>query len=181
EGRGQSINGSLVGNVTDSSSAVIAGAAVTLTNVDTRQARQTLTSEVGSYNFATVSPGTYEVKVTRDGFTTYVQTGVTIAADVVGRVDVMLKVGAMAETIQVEASAAVLQTDSAEVRHDLDTRRLNNLPLPAGRNYQSLLTTVPGFSPPTNSHSVPTNPSRALFFNVNGRRPYPNRTRGGRA
>jgi hypothetical protein len=173
----QAINGSVIGNVTDSSDAVIVGAAITLTNRDTGQSRQTLTTGVGGYNFATVPPGTYEIKVVKSGFATHVQSGITVNADNVSRVDVTLKVGAVAETIRVEASAAVLQTDSAEVRHELDTRRLNNLPLPAGRNYQNLLSTVPGFSPPTNSHSVPTNPSRALFFNVNGGDPYQNSTR----
>jgi hypothetical protein len=174
---GQALNGSVVGNVTDSKEAVVGGAAVALINVDTGQTRQVVTNPVGSYDFPTVQPGTYQLGVMRDGFATYVQSGITVTADNVTRVDVALRLGAVNETVQVTASTAVLQTDSGEVRHELDTSRLSNLPLPVGRNYQSLLTTVPGFSPPTNSHSVPTNPSRALFFNVNGGDPYQNSTR----
>jgi hypothetical protein len=92
-------------------------------------------------------------------------------------VDVTLKVGGVTETIRVEGAAAALQTDSAKVRHEIDTARLNSLSLAAGRNYQNLLSTVPGFSPPTNSHSVPTNSSRTLFFNVSGGGSYQNNTR----
>src|SRR5262245_42191534 len=174
---GQAINGSVVGNVRDTSDAVVAASVVTLTNTDTGQSRSTTTDETGAYDFAAVQPGAYSLRVVKTGFAAYVQTGLSVTADSVARVDIVLKVGSLSETVQVESSAAVLQTDSAEVRHDREASRLKNLPLPAGRNYQTLLSTVPGFSPPTNSHSVPTNPSRALFFNVNGGDPYQNSTR----
>jgi len=173
----QSINGSVVGNVKDISDAVIAGAAVELINVETRQARQTATNSVGAFDFPTVQPGQYELKVIANGFSTQVQTGISVAPDNIARVDVTLRVGGVAETVRVESSAAVLQTDSAEVRHELVSSDLNKLPLPAGRNYQSLLSTVPGFTPPTNNHSVGTNPSRALYFAVNGGDHYQNNTR----
>ena len=62
----------------------------------------------------------------------------------------------------------VLQTDSGEVRTEITTRSIENLPIPVGRNYQNLLVTVPGVSPPANQHSVAANPSRGLTFNVNG-------------
>ena len=70
---GQALNGSVVGNVTDSKQAVVGGAAVALINVDTGQARQTVTSPLGSFDFPTVQPGNYQLRVTRDGFATYVQ------------------------------------------------------------------------------------------------------------
>ena len=54
---------------------------------------------------------------------------------------------------------------------------LENLPVPIGRNYQQLYRTMPGFSPPVNSHSIATNPSRALEFNVNGTSDDQNNTR----
>src|SRR5438477_5815209 len=173
----QSINGSVVGNVKDASDAVVGAAVVTLTNVDTGQSRLAGTSPVGSYDFATVQPGTYQIKVNKAGFATHVQTGITVTADTVTRLDVTLKIGAVTETVKVEGSAAALQTDSAEVRHELDSADLNKIPVPVGRNYQSLLSTIPGFTPPTNNHSVGTNPSRALYFAVNGGDHYQNNTR----
>jgi TonB dependent receptor/TonB-dependent Receptor Plug Domain len=54
------------------------------------------------------------------------------------------------------------------VRAELTSRTLLNLPIPAGRNYQNLLRVLPGINPPQNAHSIPTNPSRALEYNVNG-------------
>ena len=77
----------------------------------------------------------------------------------------------------VEASAATLQTDRAEVRQEVTEKTLRNVPLPLARNYQMMFVTVPGFSPPQNAHSVPTNPSRAVRFSVNGTSRSNNNTR----
>ena len=66
------------------------------------------------------------------------------------------------------AESAVLQTDRAEVRTEITSASFQNLPVTVGRNYQQLLRAVPGFRPPSNAHSVPSNPARALTFNVNG-------------
>src|SRR6185436_15109228 len=57
------------------------------------------------------------------------------------------------------------------------SQEMVNLPVPLGRNYQQLFRTLPGFAPPANAHSVPTNPSRALAFNVNGSSRSSNNTR----
>ena len=79
-----------------------------------------------------------------------------------------LKVGAVAETVQVTAETAMLQTDRPDVRAEITSSDLENIPMPADRNYQSLFVTIPGFSPPDQAHSIPSNPSRAMTFNVNG-------------
>jgi hypothetical protein len=79
-----------------------------------------------------------------------------------------MQVGAVSETISVDAAAPLLQTDRAEVRQEIGTQALRDLPVPPGRNYQGLFRTVPGFTPPNNAHSVPSNPSRSLQYNVNG-------------
>ena len=76
--------------------------------------------------------------------------------------------GAVTQSIEVSAQSAVLQTDSGEVRTEITTKSIENVPIPVGRNYQNLLVTVPGVSPPANQHSVAANPSRGLTFNVNG-------------
>ena len=74
----------------------------------------------------------------------------------------------MSETVSVTADATLLQTDRAEVRAELTSQTLLNIPIPPGRNYQQLFRALPGITPPVNAHSVPTNPSRALQYNVNG-------------
>ena len=68
----------------------------------------------------------------------------------------------------VSADTPLLQTDRAEVRSELKARELVNLPVSLNRNYQYLFRVLPGFTPPAEAHSVPSNPSRALVFNVNG-------------
>ncbi|MGQ9917060.1 MAG: carboxypeptidase regulatory-like domain-containing protein [Bryobacteraceae bacterium] len=164
----QILYGSLTGNVTDPSGAAVVGATVTITQTETNQTRTATTNEAGIYTFPTIPGGTYELKVTAQGFRTLVRTGITISTNTVSRVDVQLELGAVTESIQVTGEAALLQTDRAEVRRELPTVTLANTPIPPGRNYQQLFNLLPGFTVPRNAHSVPSNPSRALQFEVNG-------------
>src|SRR5262245_57325398 len=164
----QTLYGELVGNVRDASDAAVVGATVTITNTNTGQSRQTATNEVGAYGFPTTEAGTYTLRVTKEGFTTLLESDVIVSINNVVRVNVVLKVGAVTETINVTGEAALLQTDRSEVRTEITSASYQNLPVTVGRNYQQLLRTVPGLRPPSNAHSVPTNPARALTFNVNG-------------
>ena len=173
----QVLYGSLVGHVEDSSGASVPGATVTISNKATNQSRETITDEVGNYNFPTVQTGTYTIKVSLTGFKESQQTDIAVTLNTTTRIDVTLQVGQMAETVTVSAQAAVLQTDRAEVRAELGSKVLQDLPVPLGRNYQQLFKTLPGFSLPENAHSIPSNPSRALTFNVNGASRSSNNTR----
>jgi len=164
----QVLYGSLVGNVVDSSGALVPGATVTITHNETSQVRQVITNEAGQYSFPTIQTGTYEMKVTKEGFRTLSRTEIPISLNTVSRVDVTLEIGAIAEAVTVTGEAPALQSDTAQVKAELSRQALTNLPVPLGRNYQNLFRILPGFRPPTNAHSVPTNPSRALTFNVNG-------------
>src|SRR2546425_1575952 len=173
----QVLYGSLVGNVRDSSDAAVARAVVTATNKGTNQSREAITDESGGYGFTDLQSGVYTVKVSQQGFKTFEQTDITVSANNVTRVDITLQLGAISETVTVSSQAAVLQTDTSEVHADLVATELANLPVPLGRNYQQLYRTLPGFSPPANSHSIPTNPSRSLEFHVNGTSDDQNNTR----
>lgn len=164
----QVLYGSIVGTVNDPSGAAIPAATVTATNKQTGIQRQTTTNDAGGYTFAAVTPGSFEVKITKDGFRPGAEQGVEVTSNNTTRVDINLQVGSVTDTVTIEATAAVLQTDTANVRSEVQGRDLTNLPVPVGRNYQNVLVTIPGFSPPQNAHSVPTNPSRALNANVNG-------------
>jgi len=167
--RAQVLYGSIIGNVKDASGAAVAGAAVRLTGADSRQPREAVTNSEGGYDFATVVPGSYELKVSKPGFRVFTQTGTVAVANDIVRVDVTLNVGGVSETVTVSASAVVLQTDRADVRSEVDSTQLGNMPLPNGRNYQSMFVTLPGFGGIQSSYnSTPSNPSKALVFNVNG-------------
>ncbi len=164
----QILYGGMVGNVTDASSAAIPGAKVTILHVATGASREAVSNEAGTYRFPTIAPGIYDVTVTANGFRTFAQSGVEVAVNSLARVEAKLEVGEVAERVTVEASTATLQTDRAEVRHEVDKTTLENMPIPVGRNYQMLLGTLPGFSPPQNSNSVPANPTRSVRYSVNG-------------
>jgi Carboxypeptidase regulatory-like domain/TonB dependent receptor-like, beta-barrel len=164
----QVLYGSIIGNVKDSSGGAVPGASVSITNKSTNQSRESVTDELGNYSLTTVQTGNYTMKVSLTGFKEFLQTDVQVALNTVTRVDVTLEVGQVAETVTVSAQAVTLQTDRAEVKSELNTKALQDLPVPMGRNYQGLFKTLPGFSMPENAHSIPSNPSRALAFNVNG-------------
>ncbi len=164
----QVLYGSLVGNVSDSTGAVIPGAQVTVINEGTEASRAGETSAAGTFNFSTLAAGSYRVEVRSDGFRAFTATGVRVQAADASRVDVTLEIGEVTEVVEVSASTVQLQTDHAEVRGEVGTHELQNVPVPLGRNYQMLLQTIPGFSPPRNAHSVPANPTRAVRYTVNG-------------
>jgi len=164
----QILYGSLVGNVTDSTEAAIPGAQVSITNSATGAERTTETTAAGVYRFLTIQPGAYTLTVRSEGFRTTSRTGIQVAVNNTTRSDVALEIGQVSETVEVSASAQRLQTDRAEVRAEVNKEDLQNVPVPLGRNYQMLMQTIPGFSPPQNAHSVPANPTRAVRYSVNG-------------
>ncbi len=164
----QILYGGLVGEVTDATSAAIPGAKVAILHVATGTSRESTTNESGTFRFPTIPPGTYTVTVQAGGFRAFSQSGVEVTVNNLTRVDTRLELGGLTEMVTVESSAATLQTDRAEVRHEVDKKTLENVPIPIGRNYQMLLGTLPGFSPPQNAHSVPANPTRSVRYSVNG-------------
>ena len=163
----QVLYGSIVGNVKDPTEAAIPNATVTITNKETNQTRTAATNDVGFYSFPTVQSGSYSVKVTAPGFRVAEQS-IAVTINSVARADMVMQVGQVSETVEVSAAAQVLQTDRSETRSEITTKALTEVPVPLGRNYQNLFVTLPGFTPPSNAHSIPSNPSRALTFNVNG-------------
>jgi hypothetical protein len=164
----QVLYGSIVGNVVDSTGAALPGATVKIEQSETKLTRELVTDSAGSYQFTAVPSGTYTITVTMSGFRGATRQDVPVSLNSVARVDAKLEIGQMTETVSVSAETPILQTDRAEVRAELKARELVNLPVSMNRNYQYLLRVIPGFTPPAEAHSVPSNPSRALVFNVNG-------------
>ncbi len=164
----QVLYGSLVGNITDDTGGALPGATVTITQTETGASHEAVTDNSGAYRFSTVQPGTYTITVKLTGFRTFTRERVPVTLNSVTRVDAPLQVGQLSENVTVAAESPVLQTDRAEVRSELKSTELENLPVSMNRNYQYLFRVLPGFTPPAEAHSVPSNPSRALVFNVNG-------------
>src|SRR5207253_2277205 len=157
--------------------AAVPGVNVTITSKETNQVRTTVTNDEGGYSVPTVQSGTYEVKATKEGFRTIAEGSVAVTINTVARVDLTLQVGNVSETIEVSSQAQTLQADRAEVRAEITTKTLTDIPVPGQRNYQALFITIPGITPPTTPHSVGSNPSRSMSWNTNGVNRAANNTR----
>ena len=164
----QVLYGTLVGTVQDSSQAAVPGASARLVSPDTGLTRETSTDVDGRFQFTNLLPGTYTLSVSQTGFRTYTRTGVEITINTVSRIEVQLELGALSESVTVLASSGALQTDKADVHSEISSREVVDLPLPAYRNYQSLINLVPGASPARTQNATIASPGRALATNVNG-------------
>jgi hypothetical protein len=164
----QVVFGSLVGNVNDATGGAVVGATVKATLTQTNETRTALTNNVGEYTISTVTPGTYTIEVTKEGFRAFVATNVLVNQNNVVRVDAQLSVGATTERVEVTAEAAALQTDRADVHAEISTQALQGLPQP-NRTYEGLLELVPGVVPPGGQLAGGTNnPSKGENFAFNG-------------
>ena len=124
----QVLYGSLLGSIQDASGSVIQGATVRITNKSTGVVRETTSNEAGLYTFPNVLAGTYDLEVSQSGFRPVTRTGVIATVNSVTRTDIRLEVGATTEQITVSASAALLQSDKADVHAELSTKEVMDLP-----------------------------------------------------
>ena len=164
----QVLYGNLVGTVTDDSGAGVPGATVTATNKETNYVRTVVSGDTGTYSFTNLQAGTYDVKVSLQGFKESVKTDVPVSVNEVARIDVQLAVGALNETVTVASEVQLLQTDKADTHTELKSQTITTLPLDQNRNYQTLINLVPGATPARQQNSEVDTPGRALTTNVNG-------------
>ena len=125
----QGTNATLSGVVTDPSGAVMPGAEVTLTNQASGFEAKSTSSERGEYTFRNLVPGTYQLKVSKIGFSSYLQKDIVLTINQAARVDAGLKVGSQTETISVTADNTLLNYDNATVQGGIDPETLKSLPL----------------------------------------------------
>jgi len=175
--KAQVLYGSLQGNVTDSSSAALTSAMVKATNSETAQTRETTTNASGGYIFPDLIAGTYTLTVTAQGFQTVIQNGIALSANDTLREDVQLKISGTSQQVVVTGTPPPLQTDSPEVKSDIEAETLASLPIPVGRDYQNSLRIVPGVSVSGGGTLRGSNPSGSLTMNVNGSPSNGNNTR----
>jgi carboxypeptidase family protein len=126
----QAVAGSQVsGVVKDSSGAVLPGVEVTLTKTDTGVVRTAITGPDGAYLIPNLPVGPYELKVILQGFTTYVQEGITLQVNTNPTIDVTLNVGSVGEQVTVAANATSLETRSTGVGQVIDNEQVTQIPL----------------------------------------------------
>ena len=119
--------GSLQGTVADSSGAMIPAAKVKVLNADTGQSFETTTNEHGLWTIASLPSATYVVSVVQTGFKTFELTNVKVDAGVPATANIVLQVGAVTETVEVQAQGEQVQSTSAERSGLLDSKQMMDL------------------------------------------------------
>ena len=133
------------GTVHDSSGAVIPGATVVLHNVDQNVDRTVTTNDVGYYVIENIIPGNYTLSMSKEGFTTAQQSGITLVVNQTATYNMTLSPGVVTQVVTVAAQAAALQASTAELGVAIVKTEVNDLPL-NGRNFTQLLSLTPGVS-----------------------------------
>ena len=136
-------NVTIFGTVADSSGAVIPGATVTVNNTATGLSREVQTNEAGDYVVSQLPVGIYSVSVESSGFKTAIQDDVRTQVDENRRIDFKLEVGAVSESVTVEAALAQVDTREGTIKDVIDEKRIVELPL-NGRNAIELQYLVAG-------------------------------------
>ena len=131
------------GVVTDPTGAVVVGAEIDLTNVDTNVVRTTTSNNDGAYVFINVVPGNYALKVSRTGFAGVTESGIHLEVNQTAAFDFHLKVGETQTSVTVEATAAAVENSTSELGTVVANQEVVELPL-NGRNFTELLTITPG-------------------------------------
>src|SRR5947207_3677870 len=138
----QNVSGTIVGSVTDASGASITAAVVTLINEQTNIQVKAAT-ETGEFVAANLPVGIYTVKAELPGFRPGITTGVRLLAARTARVDIVLEPGAITQTVEVQASAPVINSESATLGTILEASTIGQLPL-NGRTLDRLVRFAPG-------------------------------------
>jgi outer membrane receptor protein involved in Fe transport len=140
---GQVSTSSISGTITDSSGAAVADASVTAIQTDTNLARTAQTNKAGQYQLLSLPIGPYRVEVNGAGFKKFEQSGVVLDIDRNARIDAVLEVGELSQTISVAADATRVNTAEASLGRTVENREILNLPL-VNRDVYTLLTLTPG-------------------------------------
>jgi Carboxypeptidase regulatory-like domain/TonB-dependent Receptor Plug Domain/TonB dependent receptor-like, beta-barrel len=140
---GQTTQGGLSGDVRDEKGARIVGAKITVTSLTTGLQRETTTAENGSFHILALPAGLYELRAESAGFRTTTTSNIQVGVDQIRTLDVMLRVGAKAEVVDVQADAALTQTETSKLGEIIDNRKVEDLPL-NGRDFAQLARLNPG-------------------------------------
>lgn len=176
----QVLYGILTGTVTDPSGAVLPNKTVTVKNQTTGETRTVTTNNTGDYLARDLTPGNFTVDVpASEGFAEFQQQNIVVTANTQARINVTLQTAGVATEVTVTTAAPLMQTETAEVNHQISSAQISSLPLTSsqGRNFQSLYTLVPGAAAVQEQNSTALNPSRAESANFNGTEDMGNTTR----
>ena len=141
----QVANATILGTVTDMSSAAVSEASVQVKNVGTGTTQSAVTDSQGRYNVPNLGVGDYEVQASKMGFSTVVHRGITLAIGAESVIDFSLPVGQQQQTVTVEGQVSQVETATAALSSLISTQQMAELPL-NGRNFEQLISLAPGVS-----------------------------------
>ncbi|HJZ82366.1 MAG TPA: carboxypeptidase regulatory-like domain-containing protein [Pyrinomonadaceae bacterium] len=142
----QSVSGSISGMVTDPNGSVVPGANLTLVNDQTKARRDQVSNESGRFNFASIQPGIYSLKIEHQGFETLLRTNVVLSANEdLALGELRLKTGQVTETVTVSSEGAIVEKESTDLTARLTADQLSLIST-KGRDITSLLRLIPGTS-----------------------------------
>ncbi|HEY2351878.1 MAG TPA: carboxypeptidase regulatory-like domain-containing protein [Candidatus Acidoferrum sp.] len=167
------VTGSLLGVVHDSSGAVVGGAKIVATNVQTNFKEETVSAADGTYRILALPAGTYKLTVTAAGFRSFDETGIEVRVNDQLKYDVTLKVGSVSEKVEIVANAVQVQTESTQLGDVIDSKKMLALPL-NGRSFVDLLGLQAGVAPGTAQTIQQDRPVSGILnsgnISVNGQR-----------
>jgi hypothetical protein len=140
----QGTTGTITGTVTDPSGSVVAGATVTIKQIETNAVRNLTSTEAGTYKATMLPPGTYSVKVEKAGFKSYEQNKIVLTINEVSLIDAQLTVGSQAESVEVTSAGPVIQTEDSSVGQVIDSQAIQNTPLNGRLSVMGLIALAPG-------------------------------------
>jgi hypothetical protein len=160
---GQSNLASVTGIVRDTSDAAMPDVRVSIRNIDTNIDRAMATDSTGNYTLTNLPPGNYELSAESSGFRKAIQRGIVLQVGQVLRADIKLEVGAVTESVSVDASIVTINTESGTIKGDVIVQEeIQELPL-AGRDFTDLAFFTPGVVPRAEG-------GQGSALNVNGAR-----------
>src|ERR1700686_608401 len=169
--------GRIAGIVTDEKGAAIPAAEVTVTNKATAEERKVVADDSGHYIVPLLPPGSYTVSVTANGFKKFLADDVRAAITETSTLNVTLQVGALSESVIINAVPPIVQTEGPQLGRVVDSRAVSELPL-ATRNFTQILGLSPGaatYLPDNtavgrNSQNISVNGARVTNnnFQING-------------
>ncbi len=139
----QNERGTILGHVADSSGAVLAGAKVTVRNVNTNVSQTFFTTSTGDYVVVNLIPGVYDVNVENKGFQVSTAKGLVLQVDQTLRQDFTMQLGTLEQQVTVTGNAQMLQSDNSTIGEVITTRQIQALPI-NGRDFTNLLSTNAG-------------------------------------
>jgi len=154
----------IVGTVKDANGAVVPGASVTITKVDTGTERKVTSGDAGEYNAPLLDIGRYKVTATKQGFQTTTNENIVLQTNDRVRVDLELKPGDVSGVVTITAAAPLVETESSNRGAVVTGREVTELPL-SGRNFTQLATLMPGVAAASNAGFGGTGPDARQFNN----------------